>query len=53
MARVYSEGDITWSSVEKDVPYTKVNWSINPNGIPVYTFYDEYYNRIEIIIEND
>ena len=53
MAKIYSEEDITWSSIEKDVPYIRVNWHINESGIPVYTFFDENYNKIEVIIENE
>jgi len=35
---MYSEKDITWSSIEKDVPYTKVIWTVGKDGIPIYTF---------------
>ena len=38
MENVYSGNGITWSSIEKDVPYTKVIWSIGKDGIPIYTF---------------
>lgn len=53
MARIYSEEDVTWSSIEKFVDYSKVVWTTLPNGIPVYKFYDENYNKIDIIIENE
>ena len=36
--RNYSEEGITWASIEKDVPYIKVIWSIGRDGIPKYTF---------------
>ena len=48
MERIYSEEDITWSSVEKYVPYARVNWHINENGIPTYEFFDEFYNKIDV-----
>ena len=37
----YSEKDVTWSSIEKDVPYAKVIWSTQKNGIPKFTFIGE------------
>ena len=51
MKKVYNETDITWSSIEKDFMYDKVNWSIRSNGIPVYTLYDERGNKIEVNYE--
>ena len=41
MSRIYSEDDITWSSIEKYIPYSKVEWSTNKNGISTYKFFDE------------
>lgn len=48
MKRIYSEEDITWASIEKYIPYSKVVWSERKNGIPVYTFFDENYEKIDI-----
>ena len=39
MDKNYSEVDITWSSIEKDVSYNRVVWEIDKDGIPRYTFY--------------
>ena len=49
---MYNEKDITWSSIEKYYNYSKVKWSIQKNGIPKYTFFDENDNEIEINIGN-
>ena len=49
MGKVYSESDITWSSIEKDVPYSKVIWSVSKDGIPRYTFLNENNERIEVV----
>lgn len=38
MEKIYSENIVTWSSIEKDVPYTKVIWTVGKDGIPIYTF---------------
>ena len=38
MESVYSEMGLTWASVEKDVPYTKVVWSVDKDGIPFFEF---------------
>jgi hypothetical protein len=46
----YSEEDVTWSSIEKDIRYKTVIWSTDKNGIPKYTFMDENGNRIKIEI---
>ena len=46
----YSEVDVTWSSIEKDICYKTVNWSTDKNGIPRYAFMDENGNRIKIEI---
>ena len=41
MSRIYSEDDITWSSIEKYIPYSKVEWTTNKNGIATYKFFDK------------
>lgn len=46
----YSEEDVTWSFIEKDIRYKTVIWSTDKNGIPGYTFMDENGNRIKIEI---
>jgi len=46
----YSEEDVTWSSIEKDILYKTVTWSTDKNGIPRYAFMDENGNRIKIEI---
>ena len=46
--RKYSEADLTWSSVEKYQNYKAVNWTIDKNGIPIYSFLDENGKRIEL-----
>lgn len=51
MKKVYSEEDITWSSIEKYIDYNSVHWSMDKNGIPVYTFIDENGKKIDIIIK--
>lgn len=48
---MYSEVDITWSSIEKDIPYYKVIWYTRRNGIPVYTFLDENGSKIDVNFE--
>ena len=48
MDRKYSEADLTWSSVEKNYDYSNVIWHMETNGIPVYTLFDNDYNKIEI-----
>ena len=46
--RKYSEADLTWSSVEKYQNYKAVNWTIDKNGIPIYSFLDENGKKIEL-----
>ena len=48
MSRIYSENDITWSSIEKYIPYFKVEWATNKNGMPSYKLFDEKGKRIYI-----
>jgi hypothetical protein len=48
MENIYSECNVTWASIEKYIPYSKVVWSKCKNGIPVYTFFDENYKKIDI-----
>lgn len=47
----YSEIDVTWSAIEKYYPYNKVVWHMRSNGIPVYAFYDENDEKIDISTE--
>lgn len=49
MDRIYSEKDLTWSSVEKYYQYDKVVWSVMENGIPVYTLVDENNKKIKVL----
>ena len=49
MNKIYSEKDLTWSSVEKDYQYDKVIWSVMENGIPVYTLVNEENKKIKIL----
>lgn len=53
MNKMYSEDNVTWSSIEKDVPYSKVVWNISKNGIPKYNFLDENGKKIDINDGND
>ncbi len=46
--RKYSEADLTWSSVEKFQNYKTVNWSLDKNMIPIYSFLDKNGKKIEI-----
>lgn len=48
MSRIYSEEDITWSSIEKHIPYSKVEWTTNKNGISTYKLFNEEGKRIYI-----
>ena len=48
MERKYSEDDITWSSIEKYIPYAKVNWFINKVGISTYKLMDENDKEIDV-----
>ncbi len=51
MSKKYSEVDITWSSIERYVPYNRVVWHTQKDGIPVYSFFDENSNKIDINFE--
>jgi len=44
MREKYSEENVTWSYIEKYVPYIKTIWSMQKNGIPKYTFIIEEKN---------
>ena len=48
MSKKYSEADITWSSIEKYVPYKEVIWVVEKNGIPLYTMYNYNGEKIDI-----
>lgn len=48
MAKVYSEVDITWSSVESHYKYDKVVWSVSKDGIPRYALMSDEYGKINI-----
>ena len=48
MERKYSEDDVTWSSIEKFIPYAKVTWFKNKVGIYTYKLIDENGNKIDI-----
>ena len=48
MYRIYSENDVTWSSIEKYVPYSTVVWIERKNGIPTYNFLDSNGKKIDI-----
>ena len=48
MEKKISEVDITWSSIEASISYSRVIWYTNSNGIPRYIFYDVEGNRINL-----
>lgn len=48
MSKKYSEVDITWSSIEKYIPYKNVVWGVEKNGTPVYIMYDDNGEKIDI-----
>ena len=50
MEKVYGEADVTWSSIEKYYSYDKVVWSVDKNGIPVYSLLSENNQKIKIDI---
>lgn len=45
---MYSEVDLTWSSIERHYKYSKVDWHMGKNGIPIYTLIDMDGKKIEI-----
>ena len=45
---MYSEVDLTWSSMERLYDYSRVTWTTERNGIPRYTFFDKNGKQIEI-----
>ena len=51
MGRIYHEDDIPWSCIEKHIPYAKVIYSTNKNGISTYMLFDKDDNRIYVNIE--
>jgi len=48
---MYKEKDLTWSSIEKNYNYKKVEWKFEKNGISNFTLYDENGEKIEINLE--
>lgn len=52
MKRIYGEDDISWSCIEKDIPYAKVEWYWHKNGISTYAFFDENGKRIKVKLTN-
>lgn len=48
MGRKYTEDEISWSCIEKYIPYAQVVWSTHKNGISTYTFLDENGKKIDI-----
>ena len=51
MGKFYSEDDITWATIEKIVPYSKVVWHMGKNGIPMYKLFDENNKKLDIEFE--
>ena len=51
MGKFYGEDDITWSAIEKIVPYSKVVWHMGKNGIPMYKLFDENNKKLDIEFE--
>ena len=45
---MYSEVDLTWSSMERFYKYSKVTWTTEKNGIPRYYLLDKDGKKIEI-----
>lgn len=45
---MYSEVDLTWSSMERLYDYSRATWTTERNGIPRYTFFDKNGKQIEI-----
>jgi hypothetical protein len=48
---MYTEKDLTWSSIEKKYDYSKVQWRTEKNGIPSFVLYGEEGNRININLD--
>lgn len=48
MKSKFSEVDVTWASLERKMPYAKIEWKVRSNGIPVYTFLDKDNKKIDI-----
>ena len=53
IGKVYSEEDITWSSIEKYYQYDKVIWSVSKEGIPRYKLIDENHSAINVEFNNE
>lgn len=48
MKKTDNEINVTWSSIEKNIPYAAVVWGAYDNGLPKYTFVDEHGKKIDI-----
>lgn len=48
MEKIYSEDNITWSTIEKYIPYAKVIWTTNKQGISTYKLLDKNGKEIDI-----
>ena len=48
MGKKYSEDEVSWSCIEKYIPYAKVVWSTHNNGISTYKLLDENGKQIDI-----
>jgi hypothetical protein len=48
VSRIYSEDDVSWASIEKYIPYSKIEWRMSKNGIPKYNFFYEDGKKINI-----
>jgi hypothetical protein len=51
MGKIYSEEDVTWSSIERYYDYSKAVWSVGKDGIPRYVLLDENHDRINVGFE--
>lgn len=48
MGRRFSEDEVSWSCIERYIPYAKVEWRMHRNGISTYTLLDENGKKIDI-----
>ena len=46
----FCEDEVSWSCIEKYIPYTKVVWSTHKNGISTYKLLDENGKKIDIVL---